>query len=373
MNLDFRADSALPYRVRWRGPDGVRHAKAFATEKERDAFIRERETQKKRFGQAVRHVSAVEVQVWEEFRQMVGDVHPLTVAKEWLHYRGTVAELTVAEAWKQFNEDQEQRTLSADTHSHRRLHGKRLSAAFAGKHVAAVTTDALSAWIAKTGESAKTRRHHLKTAKHFLQWLVDRRKLSFNPADAVTPPDASEFDDDGKPVHHDVNILSVEDCAKLFTANAGRPVVGRLALEAFGGLRYTSAKRLVAADLNWTAKGVTMPAYAHKSGKRHYVDGWPPNLWRWLESAPAACWTMEPRRYQEEKLAAFTRADVKLTHNCLRHSFATYHLAAHKDARLTAYLMTKNSLQSLNNDYRGRATEAQGVAWFQILPPADSK
>lgn len=73
------------------------------------------------------------------------------------------------------------------------------------------------------------------------------------------------------------------------------------------------------------------------------------------------------------KLAAFIRAGVGLTHNCLRHSFATYHLAANKDARLTAYLMTKTSLQSLNNDYRGRATEAEGLAWFAISPLADSK
>lgn len=368
MNTEHRPDSALPYRVRWRGPDGTRHAKAFATEKERDAFIADRNTQRKRYGQAVRHVSAIEVQTWHEFRQLVGDHHPLTVAREWLHFRGTVADLSVADAWHQFNADQEQRALSGDTHSHRRLHGKRLCAAFAGKQVASLTTDALAAWVGKSGDSYKTRRHHLKTAKHFLQWLVDRRKLAHNPANAVTLPDGSEFDDDGKPVHRDVNILSVADCKKLFDANARLPVVGRLALEAFGGLRYTSAKRLIGADINWTARGVSMPAYAHKSGKRHYVEGWPENLWKWLESAPTACWEMEPRKYQSEKLAAFIRAGVELTHNCLRHSFATYHLAANRDARLTAYLMTKTSLQSLNNDYRGRGTEAEGLAWFAIVP-----
>lgn len=59
---------------------------------------------------------------------------------------------------------------------------------------------------------------------------------------------------------------------------------------------------------------------------------------------------------------------MTFTHNCLRHSFATYHLAGFKEAKLTAYLMTKTSLQSLQNDYRGRATEADGRAWFEVVP-----
>lgn len=368
MAFEERPTSSLPFRARWRGPDGVRHARSFPSAAMRDAFVAEWSRQRKDYGKAVRVVQAVDVQTWAEFREICGEVHPLQVAREWLHFRGVSSDLPIADAWMMFNSDQEQRKLSPDTHSHRRLHGKRLCAAFAGISAASVTTEALERWVAQTGESAKTRRHHLKTAKHFFEWLKDRRKISHNPADAVTPPDASEFDAEGKPVHADVNILTVDECRTLFAKNAGKAVVGRLALEAFGGLRYTSAARLVKADIAWTEKGITLPAYAHKSGKRHYVDGWPANLWRWLESAPAACWELSKRDYQGEKLMAFARADVKLTHNCLRHSFATYHLSAYKDARLTAYLMTKTSLQSLNNDYRGRATEEAGKAWFGIVP-----
>lgn len=55
--------------------------------------------------------------------------------------------------------------------------------------------------------------------------------------------------------------------------------------------------------------------------------------------------------------------------NVCRHSFATYHLAAFKDPKLTGYLMTKTSLSSINNDYRGRATHAAGLEYFAILPP----
>jgi integrase len=54
--------------------------------------------------------------------------------------------------------------------------------------------------------------------------------------------------------------------------------------------------------------------------------------------------------------------------NVLRHSFCTYHVAMDKDAARTAVLLTHRSPAMLYRYYRGRASEADGKAYFRIEP-----
>jgi len=395
MWFEHRPGRPLPYLARWRATDGKKMAQAFADEKARGAFAADWQRQREKFGTAARMVDAKTIAALEEFRAIVGDVPMVTVAREWRDWRGTVNGLTIESAWQSFNDDQEKRKLAGDTHSHRRLHGKRLCARFAGKLVASIHSDDLDRWIAQLADpdtselmSSKSRAHHLKTARHFFGWLHDRRKIPHNPALAVTTPDATKINSaTGEPIHRDVNILTVEQARELFRANRDALCVGRLALEAFGGLRYTSAARLRREDIVWDECGIVMPGHQHKSTNRHWVDGWQPNMWEWMKHAPDACWDLPKRQYADLKREAFERAGLKpeepddgrdwtpeeaakldAMHNVLRHSFATYHLAAFKDARLTAHLLTKTSIQSLNNDYRGRASESAGRAYLTIVP-----
>jgi site-specific recombinase XerC len=391
-------DKRLPCVARWRNPDGTKTGRSFAEPVARAIFAASWAKQREEYGKAAAFVDGSKVETWTEFERLIPNVHPLTVAREWLEWRGTDSALAVADAWKAFNEDQEKRKLSGDTHSHRRLHGQRICAALGSKMAASVKTEDLDTWLAglknpDTGQpmGAKSKTHHLKTVRHFFEWLKDRRKVPHNPADAVTPPEATEIDPQtGTPRHKDVNVLPVDQARALFEANRDSICVGRLALEFFGGLRNSSAGRLRAEDIDWQHQGITLPGPLHKSGKRHYVEGWPANLWAWMKHAKEACWALEKREYAEEKRAAFVRAGLKppapspaeqnrkwtveelakfeAMKNVARHSFATYHLAAFKDAKLTAYLLTKTSLQSLNNDYRGRATTAAGEAYFAIVP-----
>jgi hypothetical protein len=115
-------------------------------------------------------------------------------------------------------------------------------------------------------------------------------------------------------------------------------------------------------------RGVVMPGSKHKSGRRHYVDGYPDNLWAWVRHAPDACWDVNARMYLNLKAEAFARAGVENPGNVLRHSFCTYHVAMHKDAARTAVLLTHRGTAMLYSRYKGRATEADGRAYFSIVP-----
>jgi site-specific recombinase XerD len=270
--------------------------------------------------------------------------------------------MTVAAAIERYRKDRDADGLSPATLSQVKKKLARLGDEFGARKLHEVDSEAVKAWLGKlAAEFAPwTVRDHLKVVNTFWQHARRSKWCLDNPLDAVVAP---------KVPQEEINILTVAETQKLFLANAGEACIGRLALEAFGGLRFSSAGRLLAADLKWADKGIELPGAKHKSGRRHYLDGLPDNLWAWLESAPAACWDLTERQYMKLKGEAFIRAGVTSTQNCLRHSFATYHVAGRKDAAATAILMQHTSPTMLYKHYKGNATTADGGKYFAIVPP----
>ena len=167
-------------------------------------------------------------------------------------------------------------------------------------------------------------------------------------------------------------MLGVKDGERLFLHTKDNPVSLRLALEAFGALRYTSACRIRFEDIKWTERGILLPGALHKTGKRHYLENPPDNLWFWLErwrDRPAA-WKMTQRQYLKAKSEAFTEAKVPHPKNVLRHSFCSYHVALHGDAARTAILLQHADQVMLYKHYKASVATAQADAarWFAINP-----
>ena len=54
--------------------------------------------------------------------------------------------------------------------------------------------------------------------------------------------------------------------------------------------------------------------------------------------------------------------------DCMRHSFASYHLAAHGSADMTAAQMGHRSTEMIFQHYRELVTPKQAAAWFAITP-----
>lgn len=175
-------------------------------------------------------------------------------------------------------------------------------------------------------------------------------------------------------------ILHPWEAATLFAFALKRPdfrrMIGLGALEAFAGLRFTSAFRLEKKDLNIAERGILLPAFKLKTGmhdgSRHYIDTRTlpglDNLWAWIEAAPAEAWTMTPRQYLELKSTWFIAAGVRHPSNCLRKSFATYDLVAHQNPGRTAFILGHQDQELLWNTYKGNATTAAGRVYQSIAP-----
>lgn len=181
-------------------------------------------------------------------------------------------------------------------------------------------------------------------------------------------------------VDNRARILSVQEAAQLFAFAQAHAVfkniLGRLALEFFLGVRFSSSYRAAKSDINFEERTVTLPAAKLKtgieSGVGHLVDttnfpGLEP-LWEWLRLAPSTGWDLSPRVYMKLKSQVFIAAGVRHPKNCARKSFATYDLAAHRAPGRTAYILGHVDQGELWEDYKGNATHADGLLYQRISP-----
>lgn len=274
--------------------------------------------------------------------------------------------LTLAAAVERYVRRRNAEGLKGDSIGHITKHlGRLIAFTEADQPLVAITHETLAAWLDalrnENGFEPVTIRHHLKDCRTFFARAVKEGWRSDNPADRVTPP---------KLKVEDVTVLTAEQGEQLFNSCKDDPVSLRLALEAFGGLRYASAKRLKREHIRLDERGMELPGALHKSGRRHYLEGQPDNLWTWIQrwwEVPAA-WKMTERQILAAKSAAFEKAGVAHPHNVLRHSFCSHHIALNKDAAKTAVLLQHTSPTMLYKHYKGVATEADAKRWFDIKP-----
>jgi site-specific recombinase XerD len=359
----FRPERAgAPFFLHWR-EGNRRRAASFpsvaAREKAAKALAQKRTTH----GADVLTFNPAEWRVWLAFKKAVGDVDPLRIAHEWLaanRKAALAATTTVRDASANYLKSREADGIAKATLTHAKMDMGRFVQQFGDRNLD-VSSDDIRAWLSTLPFGEVTKRNHYKRVRAFYTWARLEGLISSNPCDGVRSP-ARETDE--------ISVLTVDDAKKLFaTAKQLRPqVCVRLALEAFAGLRFSSAARLIRSDINFADKGITLPAAKLKTRKRHYIDGLPDNLWRWLSEAPDAAWTLTERQYLSLKGEAFRLAGVHNPGNVLRHSFCSYHVAEHKDAARTAVILCHASPRTLYQHYKGRATSADAARYFAISP-----
>ncbi len=256
---------------------------------------------------------------------------------------------------------------------------KRLCATLGDMPLKAVRADHLRAWVAslkndRNGRALDllTKRHHLISARTFFRRCWREGWVDRDPTLPIVLPTVEE---------RDVHVIPVEQAFAFFKANRDHRAIGRVALEAFGGLRYTSAGKITRSELKFEKRGIEMPSNKHKSRRKKYRQNQPPNCWAWLKHAPEECWLLTFRQYREEKkemgvMAKLRpmilktdehRAMAKDLKNIWRHSFASYLLAKEHDFAPVAYLM-QHARSTTTEIYEGRADELDAHRYFSITP-----
>lgn len=379
-----------PFAVQWSEPRWdpklKRVCRKVSTEFFADAALRDKRhaalVSQKRAG-SLQQASRQEIAEWRAFQAATeGEPWQKVVAgwKAWLQHNGVnVHAHKVRDAVRAYLERyaklEESGQRAASTAKKVAYHLERFAALHAHRELDSFAPDEIEDWIDGLDDvlAEATFNSYRRSLHALFQFHADRGALRRNPVGLVPMRDD---------LTETVGLLTIEQTARLMHAcytyfdtrhgHRFRPILPRIALETFAGLRYSSALRLVKEDVNFADRGILLPKRLLKTKKRHYLSGFPSVLWSWLDLSAGLPWpAFTEREYRRLKTDLFAAAQIPHPRNCLRHGFASYLLAAEKNPGLVAYLLAHKSQQELWDHYHGRVTEADG-ARFKTLTPEEA-
>lgn len=387
----YRPGRPRPFGVLWREKKWDDATKREIVERPSEFFEKERDRDA-RFNEIIRQrrdgnlvtASRGDIEEFRAFKAAVGDTPWQEVVAGWrfgLMQAGIApCPVTVEQAVEKYlaeikppevpaGSERIAGTVSLDTYRQKKHKLTLFSEQFGSLTLDAIDAREVEDWINDFEEvqAEATFNNYRKHVRALLQIYVDKGLLRRNPIDEVKKRDDS------------IDVVGVNephDIAKLFAyalkSEKHRPALGRLALEAFAGLRFSSGCRLAKHEINFADRGVLLPKAKIKTGKktgrRHYIDSLPDNLWAWLAVTPDECWELTPRQYLELKSTLFAEAKVPHPRNCLRHNFCTYHLRLHQNPGKTATILCHSGQDELWDHYAGIGTHAKGGEYFAITP-----
>lgn len=364
IRFEYRAERPnAPFYLHWRSPEGGRKKAAYESERARARAAKKLAEEKQTHGKAVLEFNPEEWHAWQAFKKMIGEADPIAVAQHWIKTGGKAGpdgSTKVSDAVSRYLIARAAEGVGKAALSHTRTDLNRLAEEFPGT-LADVTPEKLRSWLANLPFKDWTRINHYKNGVALFNFAKREGWIADNPFDPVDRP---------KLTAEEVSVLSVDDTAKLFAAAAKhRPAaLPRLALEAFAGLRHSTAATIDRHEVIFEEEGLRIPAAKMKTKRTHFIDELPGNLWVFLRTAPDSAWDLRGKEYERAKSDLFRLARVVNPGNVLRHSFCSYHVAIHKDAARTAVILCHRSPAMLYQHYRGKATAADAARYFATVP-----
>jgi integrase len=166
-------------------------------------------------------------------------------------------------------------------------------------------------------------------------------------------------------------ILGIDEAAMLLQT-APDMLVPAIAIGLFAGIRPVEVLRLDWSDILWHKRQINVAASKAKTAQVRWVD-MTDALIEWLTPHRKVSGPIFPLS-ENRASAAISGAwkDAGMTSSWpkdgLRHSFGSYHLAAHDNAALTARQMGHTSTDMVYAHYNNRRTREDGTAFFNIRP-----
>ena len=266
--------------------------------------------------------------------------------------------LTVAAAVRMFVNEADPRS---DSHREKlEIFQRAFPAAFGGR-VADIEPAALRRWIKARSTNGNTQAMYFRYARMFFAYLKSNRLIPDDPMGGVPAPKT-------KPGR---NILTPGQMAALLDLELPDHVRALLLLGGFAGLRTEEVERMDWANVNTkTGQIHVLPGVMKDSGgyDQRIVDFTEPLKRRraWLAKQSGPIIPMASETFHTHKRRACSPVLEEWPDNCLRHSYATYHLARAKNASLTAFQMGHTSSAMVQKVYAVPAALADWRAWWAI-------
>ncbi|MFN0125954.1 MAG: tyrosine-type recombinase/integrase [Verrucomicrobiales bacterium] len=223
-----------------------------------------------------------------------------------------------------------------------------------------VTPETAVEFLDSLGVGAKSRENFMRNLSAVFGFGVKRGYLARNPFAALDKP---------KVVAKPPGIFTPKEMAVLLAhaSEDWRPV---LAIGGFAGLRPEEIRRMEWRHVDFEAGLIEVEAAHSKTAQRRLVH-MAANLRAILATYKARKGPVAPVPGTERKrrLAAMQAAGIaRWPVDVLRHSFASYHLAHHKDAAALALEMGHSSPKMIFGHYRELVKPVDAAEWWSLTP-----
>jgi len=247
-----------------------------------------------------------------------------------------------------------------------RLYLSKFCRDFGDRPIAAVTVEELDTWLRDLAYSPKSRANFRSHIGVLFSYAARRRMIDSNPILHTAKP---------KLIDKAPEIFTVDELRTLLdAANRNAPdVLPMLAIGAFAGLRDAEIKRLDWSEVDLTRGHIEIKAAKAKSARRRSISI-QSNLAAWLRpcsgmSGPVVPWSARGKLARVRKAAELTR----WPQNGLRHSFASYRLAAIHDAPRVAAELGHTTPQPLYSTYRELVLPEEAERYWELIPEENAR
>jgi integrase len=237
---------------------------------------------------------------------------------------------------------------------------------FGNRAVAGIAVDELDTWLRDLPLSPKSRANYRANIGVLFSYAEQRGIIDRNPILRTARP---------KLIDRAPDIFTVDELrALLETAQRTAPdVLPMLAIGAFAGVRDAEIKRLDWHEINIARGHIEIKGAKAKSARRRIIPI-QPNLAAWLRPYSGMKGSVVPEGARG-KLDRVREAAglLKWPNNGLRHSFASYRLAATHDAPRVAVELGHTSPQMLYSTYRELVLPEEAERYWKINPTVDAE
>lgn len=306
-------------------------------------------------GKRLRHFFASEELAWAEGSRLVAQVTEKGTAS----LNAPVGGLTVAQAVRMWVNEQDPKSKS-----HRQkieIFQRAFPKTFSGP-VGYIEGAALRRWVKTRSTNAITQAMYYRYARMFFGYLKDNRLIEHDPMDAVPAPR-------GRSTKNILTPVQMKALIKLDMPDYLRAI---FLLGGFAGIRTEEVCRMSWENINAKTGQIHVPPGAIKQspgGFDQRITDFTEPLKRRAkffagkkgQIVPVALETLHTLRR-----SVITPVLEEWPHNCLRHSFATYHLARCKSAPVTAFQMGHTNPHMVQSVYAVPAALADWQAWWNL-------
>jgi integrase len=269
--------------------------------------------------------------------------------------------VTVADLAKEVLEAKRKDGMSATYVNDLKKRLARFCADFGGRKIAGITVEELDNWLRALPGSPKSRANYRANVGVLFSYAERRRMIDRNPILHTARP---------KLIDKPPEIFTVDELhALLNAASTGAPdVVPMLAIAAFAGIRDAEIKRLDWSEVDQKRGHIEVKSHKTKSARRRIVE-MQPNLHEWLRPYAEMKGAVVPVNSRKKLDLVCNAAELtRWPQNGLRHSYASYRLAAIHDAPRVASELGHTSPKMLYSTYRELVLPAEAERYWKIVP-----